>query len=71
MKKVRRKIIRAELNESNRKQQKMLPKSAVECLKVLTKLTNHGKINQNREKTQNTQKISRAISTKEIEFIIK
>ena len=54
MKKVRRKIIRAELNESNRKQQKMLPKSAMECLKVLTKLTNHGKINQNREKTQNT-----------------
>ena len=32
---------------------------------------NPGKINQNREKTQNTQKISRAISTKEIEFIIK
>lgn len=32
---------------------------------------NPGKINQNREKTQNTQKISRAQSTKEIEFIIK
>lgn len=48
-----------------------LKKTKVEYLKILTKLMNPSKINQKREKTQNTQKISRALSTKEIEFIFK
>ena len=70
MTKIRRKQIikiRAELSEMENNGE---IKIKVDYLKIL-KLMNPSKINQEREKTQNTQKISRALSTKEIEFVIK